>query len=56
MMGRLLAAVYGFVCYVTFLGVFLYAIAFVENAVMPKAIDSGTESSRGAAFSRCSIA
>src|SRR5947207_11084701 len=43
MFGRVLAFLYGLVCYLTFLVSFLYAIAFVGNiGLVPKTIDSGT--------------
>lgn len=44
-MRKLLAAFYSALVYVFFLGVFLYAIGFVENVVVPKSIDSGTSGS-----------
>jgi protein-S-isoprenylcysteine O-methyltransferase Ste14 len=40
---RLLGVLYGGVCYLVSLAVFLYAIGFVGNWVVPKSIDSGDQ-------------
>ena len=41
-MKKVLAYLYGIVCYLIFFGSFLWAIGFIAGVVVPKTIDSGT--------------
>ena len=49
-LNRIVAFLYGVACYLLFLGTFLYAIAFVENLLVPKAIDSAPRAPLGQAL------
>jgi methanethiol S-methyltransferase len=44
-MSGILAALYGAVCYLIFLGTFVYAVGFVGDIGVPKTIDSGIAAS-----------
>jgi len=46
----MLIFIYGVVCYVIFLGTFLYAIGFLGNFIVPKGIDGGELGPRGPAL------
>lgn len=40
-MKRLVFFIYGTLCYLSFLGIFLYAVAFLENFGVSNSIDDG---------------
>src|SRR3954451_21971736 len=41
MLSRIVTLMYGLFCYVAFFATFLYAIGFIGNVLVPKAMDSG---------------
>jgi hypothetical protein len=47
---RIIYFAYGLVCYVGFLGVFLYTVGFVGNFGVPKSMDSGPATPFGIAL------
>ena len=50
MVRRILVVGYGLLAYVTFLGVFVYTIGFLANAVVPRGIDEGPAGPVGVAL------
>ncbi len=49
-MGRILAFLYGVLCYAVFFLVFLYLIGFIADVGVPKGIDDGAAGTTGIAF------
>jgi protein-S-isoprenylcysteine O-methyltransferase Ste14 len=49
-LNRILAFLYGVVCYLIFLGTFLYAIGFVDSLFVPSSIDSAPTAPLGQAL------
>src|SRR5262245_63557102 len=49
-MRRIMVFTYGVTCYLIFLSTFLYAIGFVGNFLVPKALDSAPETTFGQAL------